>query len=175
MKRTLLLYVLILAVSIPLHCFSQYKDAKPSVKSLKKLLKAVAKTTEPSKKTEWVCCSKSEDKYFAADTIKLYNPLYYYLCSGGCYSNRWIFSGSATISIRQSNVCEEPVRSSTKPENSDLNLKFKNKAGVLTIALYKGKELRDMFAVISIEHLNLKDSDTAYCITLVRRKSQDTK
>jgi hypothetical protein len=80
----------------------------------------------------------------------------------------WTFSNSTTFSLTETHVCEEPPPSSWSFGNSGLNIKFKEKEGHLIMSVYHKQQLNDQFMLLSLDHVEMKNGEQGYKLTMLR-------
>ena|SRR6218665_875135 len=141
-----------------------------TIKNIKRMFSIATDDSSPDASTIWTACYNSENTYSKADTVELYSDEYYYMSVNCCYVTTWQFENSTTMDLSVTDVCEEPPVSSINGDDFDLRLKFKEENGVVKLAIFSGKVLRDEFIVAGLDIVELREKKEVYHLTLIRKK-----
>lgn len=120
---------------------------------------------------EWIALNNDSSSYYRSDTIMLYSDSHYYLNKNYCHLSSWIFSDYKTFRLLETKICQEPPLSTLSVANSGLNIRFSKNGRLIHLSIYKDKELRDKFVIVSLDHIKRTQDQYIYRLTLVRQRA----
>ena len=168
MKRTILLF---LTMIMFLPVFSQTQNLSLTKSNIEKLFKTDFNYVPGIKQNpEWTTCFDSYGSYINADTIQLYSDKYHYMTEKCCCDISWSFKNSTTVTIFETNVCQEPPPTTVSINNENLTIKFKDRDSSLIMTLYKNGKLKDRFVLISLDNFKMRNGKMGYKLTMIREK-----
>lgn len=161
--------VLLILILICVNITAKTQDTTLTQKNLKRIFK-LPNIYNAELKPEWIACFNDDSAYNKADTIQLYNDMYYYLKGNCCYVTSWIFDKNTIFTLIITHVCQEPPISTIKPDDDNLKIRFKNKNNISTIKIYHGNKLRNSFILLSLKYIEIDKGHHYYCLKMLKQK-----